>query len=323
MRKHQWMITAAAVHAYNTQTSMGCVRDCFQACAKALEVNDIAATPGTLRDVVRQVTALERTTALRKVAAFDIDEVDDFAKNWGRYDQPLNRRQTSLIVEWGFERLLRFADAAVLNTFFIYWMGKDFAFKLPSRKNDQMATKPWQMVAHTGENCLAARVRRFILDTNPGAVIPKWGFATINGQILRRFVFRETGPMPGKACGCNHEAKMVKHGCGDVLIGDGELPISCHKNRKPYKKILQHVRNGLRQLRGYTKKQADTFGMQALRRGGDTHLWKCKVPQEIRMAMGGWKTPSVELEYLETSMEEQRAFSLEIWSTRRGTKRAP
>jgi hypothetical protein len=139
LRERQWMVTAAAVHAYNTQSSVGCVRDCFQATSKAMGLNGIRAERGLLGDIVAQVTLLEQSTALRKVAAFDLSEIDSFAKNWGRRSQPMNRRQTALIAEWSFEHLLRFADTAVLNTFFMYWMKKDLMFKIMSRK-----TTRWQ-----------------------------------------------------------------------------------------------------------------------------------------------------------------------------------
>ena len=81
LRERQWMVTAAAVHAYNTQSSVGCVRDCFQATSKAMGLNRIRAERELLGDIVAQVTLLERSTALRKVAAFDLSEIDSFAKN--------------------------------------------------------------------------------------------------------------------------------------------------------------------------------------------------------------------------------------------------
>ena len=109
----------------------------------------------------------------------------------------------------------------------------------------------------------------------------------------------------------------MEHGCYTVITGDGVLPVCYEKTRTQYRRVLTHVRSGLKPLCGYKPKEAAAFGVQSLRRGGDTFLWKNGVPQEIRQAIGGWKTPSVELRYLETLIAEQKAFSLKLWAPRR------
>ena len=76
-----------------------------------------------------------------------------------------------------------------VNLFFVYWMGKSFAFKLVKRKNDRSGHLPSLIVAWTAKDCLAQRFRNFVIDTNPGLAIPAWGFAK-----SKKFVFRLIGP---------------------------------------------------------------------------------------------------------------------------------
>ena len=76
--ERQWMFTAAAVHAYNTQASVSCVKDTFQACSKACTISGIAELPRMLNKVVREVVKLERSSTLKKSAAFKYKKVDAF-----------------------------------------------------------------------------------------------------------------------------------------------------------------------------------------------------------------------------------------------------
>ena len=62
----------------------------------------------------------------------------------------------------------------------------------------------------------------------------------------------------------------------------------------------------------YTPKQCKIFASQSFRRRGDTHLWKNGASKEVCMAMGCWKTPEVELEYLEMELEEQLKFDRKL-----------
>ena len=63
---------------------------------------------------------------------------------------------------------------------------------------------------------------------------------------------------------------------------------------------------------GYTPKQVKIFASQSLRRGGDTNLLKRGASKEVRMAIGCWWTPEVELEYLEMELEEQVKFDRKL-----------
>ena len=72
------------------------------------------------------------------------------------------------------------------------------------------------------------------------------------------------------------------------------------------------MRLAMKYFCGYTSKQVKIFASQSLRRGGDTNLWKRGASKEVRMAMGCWKTPEVELEYLEMELEEQVKFDRKL-----------
>jgi hypothetical protein len=86
------------------------------------------------------VAKLERSTALKKVAAISWKEVCAVAKGvkctsgrkegWGGRHMPLVLRQIALQMELSFHKLLRFSCMALVDLHFIYWMDKSFAFKL-------------------------------------------------------------------------------------------------------------------------------------------------------------------------------------------------
>ena len=71
----------------------------------------------------------------------------------------------------------------------------------------------------------------------------------------------------------------------------------------------------MRHFCNYTPKQAVIFASQSCRRGGDSHLWKNGVTKEVRNAIGCWKTPEGELEYLEMELEEQLKFDKQLYSS--------
>ena len=222
---------------------------------------------------------------------------------------PIVLGQMALQMELSFYKLLRFSCVAIVNLFFVYWMGKSFALKLVKRKNDQSGHLPWLVVAWTSKDCLAQRFKDFVLDTNPGLVIPTWGFAR-----SKKFVFRLIGPPAHKNTGHSHFKKCRKLGVSYVITGDGVLPISCEKKarRAGYKRLVELLRLAMKHFCRYTPKQCKIFASQSFRRGGDTHLWKNGASKEVRMAMGCWKTPEVELEYLEMELEEQLKFDRKL-----------
>ena len=99
-----------------------------------------------------------------------------------------------------------------------------------------------------------------------------------------------------------------------VITGDGTLPISCEKKarRAGYKRLVELLLLAIQHFCKYTPAQVKIFASQSFRRGGDTHLWKNGASKEVRMAMGCWKTPEVELEYLEMELEEQLKFDRKL-----------
>ena len=91
------------------------------------------------------------------------------------------------------------------------------------------------------------------------------------------------------------------------------MPISCEKGRGTYKRVVALMRHAMKRFNKYTHAQCKVFACQSLRRGGDTILWKGGATKEVRLAMGCWRTPDVELEYLETELEEQLKFDAKLW----------
>ena len=226
---------------------------------------------------------------------------------WGRRDGPLALRQIALVVRWSFEELWRFADASMVNIAFIYWFPAKvghLAYKLLRRKNDQWGLCDWSVVAHTGaKDSLALRVRAFVRDSNPGLVIPDGGgFARGRGETC--FVFREFGRASWDATGYNH---FGAPGTKVFITGDGRTPLSCGP-RKHYRRFLTAVRRALVVCCGLSKAQAKLFGLQSMRRGGNTFLFKTGASKERRLRKGFWKTPAMDAEYIQELLEDQLQF---------------
>jgi hypothetical protein len=168
----QWYVMAAAVHAYNTSSAIKAVSSCLQACHTAMRMSHVRVVVQEYDKALTRVAKLERSTALKKVAAVSWKEVHAIVKGvdlvtgrregWGGRHMPLVLRQIALQMELSFHELLSFLCMALVNLQFIYWMGKSFAFKLVKRKNDQIGKLPWQVVAWTGTDCLPQRFRNFV-----------------------------------------------------------------------------------------------------------------------------------------------------------------
>jgi hypothetical protein len=230
------MIAAAAVHAYNTSSAVGAVSSCLQACHKALRISKITVIEQEYDKALAKVATLEQKTALKKVAAISLPELNavvhgavvngERREGWGGRDMPLVLRQMALQMELSFYKLLHFSCMAIVNLFFVYLMGKSFAFKLVKRKNDQSGNLPWLVVAWTAKDCLAQRFRDFVIDTNPGLVIPAWGFARsknfliqtdrpVGAQAHRTFALQE---VPEIGRGLRHQWHWI---AADLLREEG------------------------------------------------------------------------------------------------------
>ena len=105
---------------------------------------------------LEKVATLERKTKLKKVAAISLLELNavvhgaviygERREGWGGRNMLLVLPQMALQMELSFYKLLRFSWMAIVNLFFVYWMGKSFTFKLVKRKNDQSGNLPWLVV---------------------------------------------------------------------------------------------------------------------------------------------------------------------------------
>ena len=93
-----------------------------------------------------------------------------------------------------------------------------------------------------------------------------------------------------------------------MLKGDGRFPVNFEDGNAVYHKFLRRFRRALRECCGLKKAEAALFGMQSLRRGGNTALWRKGASQDQRLAMGAWKTPEVEEGYLDWLMEDKIAM---------------
>jgi hypothetical protein len=99
IRDRQWMVTAPAVLAYNTSSAVGAVSSCLQACHKALRLSQITVLEQEYDSALAKVATLERKTALKKVAAISLPELNAVVhsavierqrrEGWGGRDMPI------------------------------------------------------------------------------------------------------------------------------------------------------------------------------------------------------------------------------------------
>ena len=114
------------------------------------------------------------------------------------------------------------------------------------------------------------------------------------------FFLREWLP---KGDAARNQALIGAIGASDPLqldgLGGGSTPISDPRvGRAGYRHHLDMMRRALRECCGYTADVTKEFGLQSLRRGGDTALFESGATQEQRQLLGMWRTADVELSYI-------------------------
>ena len=302
-------IVGAAYHAYESSTAISAVSSCIQAISLALAVSDEEPPSSFLLRVLRTVSNKNRSQAARKVAAITLEEAGMLNDGWGRPGQPIVHRMVAMALCLAFVRLLRFSDFALVNLAFIYWMGdKGFAFKIGRRKNDQtMIFTDWMCVADKpGPYSFVKNFRAFVRDTNPTVEIPSWGCADSSAFVFRDFGLPKTPPVgESRVSGKSWRGKSER-----VLTSDGSLPITCATTNAIYQKWLRWTRFALVACCPHiSEADAALFGTQSCRRGGNTALWKRGVPKEMRLFAGGWRDPTSEPGYLESTLTDQIEMS--------------
>ena len=288
LRADRRYVTAAALWCFYTTTAATSVETMVGAIRMAMRVNDIPVEDDFMTSVTRSVARRQRAMPVRKRVNFTFTEVRKIARKWGQKSATTARLMIACAIVIGFTLLLRYSDLTVVSIDGLFFTPEGIAVYIPRRKNRQAAGGSWLPLADTGREFGAVAILKRLL-ARLGHAVPD-GFV---GQMpTRRYLFRDIVPAGG------YKFASVRR---DMVSGDGRHPIA----RRAYSHYLTRIRESLRACCGYSKTEAMEFGTQSLRSGGDTHLFNNGVPQDVRMVLGQWKTPSVEEGYVRSMMSQR------------------
>ena len=288
LRADSRYVTAAALWCFYTTTAATSVETMVGAIRMAMRVNNIPIEDDFMTSVVRSVARRQRAVPVRKRVNITFDEVTKIAKRYGSESASMAHLMIACAIVIGFTLLLRYSDLTVITIDVLYFSPEGVAVFIPRRKNRQEGGGSWLPLADTKRGHGAVAILRRLL-AQMGHTVPD-GFV---GQIrVKRFLFRDIVPRGG------YKFASVRH---DEVTGDGRHPIA----RRAYGHYLTRFREALRVCCGYSRTEAMEFGTQSLRSGGDTHLFNNNIPQDIRMVIGQWRTPSVEEGYVRSMMSSR------------------
>ena len=301
---------AAVVHAYQSSTAISAVSTTTQAIKMALAMsgfNPECWKPMRIK-IVSQVCSRERSREARKSFALTVTQARQIHAGWGA-SSSLVERMIAAAITLAFLKLLRFSDFSLVYVGSIYWMGKrGFAYAIVRRKPDQRCIGEWHTVADLGTaNCFARSFKRLVQDLYPRLIMPAggWGFAT--GVGADRFVFKGGGRPRG---GQHTHRHMVR--ARETVVGDGRLPISCDERNTTYQWYRRKLHLCLSECCKLTQTQAECYGTQSMRRGGNSALWRAGASKERRLKAGNWATESMDDEYLQSSIDDDLQFSAQM-----------
>ena len=335
---YPWYLTAVAANAFLTSTAINAVTNTVQAVRKAAFMSGFSLGEGDLGlSVLRRVCKQERTQEARKVMALSLGQVQKIMKKWLMAESAtVVERMIAAAMTLGFLKLLRWSDCMLVWLKYIYWMGESgFAYAIVRRKNDVYMIGCWHVVSDTGKRtCFARRFKRLVKELYPGVQLPRgkaWGFAS--GPGSEAFVFRDFGvresvkaaaaaarkaarkrkrnakraPAAGDGYKLYHKLRVLEE-----VKGDGYLPLSDDPKRTSYQHYLTRFRKALEVCCGLTRAQAAIYGTQSMRRGGANRMWKAGKSKEDRMKAAQWKTPEMDLVYLQQTVEDQREYAKDL-----------
>lgn len=250
--------------------------------------------------LLKEAMKRERGGAVRKMHELRRHELAAVVRKWGFGSGAGWRRQVALTMGLGRALLGRFSDVAMLRIDGIIFMPEGVLFCVARRKNQQYR-RSWLPLADSGKKHSLVRLLRLHM-RDLGCTVPRptpRGARVVGGRTrVCRYLLR-----PMQRTGTSTHAMRREY-----VLGTGRVPMTMHKGTG-YNPMLAMCRRALRECCGYTKAQAQGFGTQSWRRGGDTALFEGNVPQEQRQLLGMWRTPSVELSYIGFTARQHMAWA--------------
>jgi hypothetical protein len=305
LRADQRYVLAAVTHKYRSDNTLTGTNMMCCAVKWAMKLNNIELDHEFHLNAIVQVARLERSGVVSKKKGITASHVRRVCDAWGNVDRlpyhafssaadkrGLRYLMMAAAIGVGFMTLCRFSDLATMCVGGIFWCEEGVQICLTIRKNNQQGTPEWHPIADSGRpNSVVAVLRRYVRSL--GYVIPSLGCIDNRRSFLFRPVTYDSGH--------SHRSRQSPR------LGDGRQMLRFAPS-PDYNAFLGALRHALESCCGMSKQQAKAYGTQSLRSGGDTHLWRCGIPAEIRRELGRWATPSVEYGYLRLGVSERLAL---------------
>ena len=126
----------------------------------------------------------------------------------------------------------------------------------------------------------------------------------MTGPDRDKFVFRRGSSGKRGKYTQRHMQRAVER-----VVGTGDAPVNCEEGTAAYSWWRRKLHCAMVECCGLTKDQVEKYGLHSMRRGGNTALWKAGSTKEQRMRIAGWKSPAIDEEYIQTSLEEDLEFA--------------
>ena len=259
-------------------------------------MNDFA--PEMLRDVLKR----QRDRPRQAMEPMSAEQTTGVLQGWGWAARRPWQRQMALLMAMSRGLLGRFSDMAQIQVKGIVFYPEGVMVCIPLRKNRHGKGYAWLPLADSGgSRSTVALLRDHLrkLGYRVPTPAPEGARVGAGSARLDAFLFRGLRR-------CSSRTHIMHT---DYTLGDGSAPASTLPDAQGYKVTLQLWRRALRECCNLTEAQAARYGTHSGRRGGDTALFSAGVPQDVRMLMGMWLTPSTELGYVEFDARQRLSWA--------------
>jgi hypothetical protein len=296
LRKRPQFLVACLAHEYRTSTAISAVDNMRNAIVWACKLNGITYDTAKFHfGAMNMMAKRERSKAVKQMAGLAPTQVRQINATWGHLptsiaeagsldiaNNNIVKVQMAAAMSIGFAALGRYSDVVSVGIGAIFWCSLGVCVCLTFRKNRQDGRPQWVPIRDNGNAIgIVATLRRLVAAR--GFTVPHEGFIETNEMLVVPFAFR-TGHR-------QRHTRRLK------LVPDEHCT-----HRRHYSAYLKLFREALEVCCKVPTLELSEYGTQSARSGGDTHLWRQGVSAERRRLVGLWKTPSVELGYLRTSL---------------------
>ena len=229
------------------------------------------------------------TAAKEPIKAYQLRAV---MNHWGSPDAPLCRQVVALAAALCFDLALRYDDMARISMTDINFGPNGAMICIGLRKSKQHAEAQWLPLIDNGPTGTLALLRR-VLDAR-GFPTPSQGTVTIADPDHPKMVWPILMPTSTGGLGVVETTHPRVGGPVPPPARGQKKPMN---GRRQFTDCLRQALTAALGGMGFSKTQVKAFAAHSLRRGANLHRFIKGMPQELRMELAGWKTPSVEASY--------------------------